>query len=61
MLFVQGSCDEQQGRGNKLECAHSCDFRRQPGTIQGEWRWKRQWRKNIQPSVQPIHCLGVTL
>lgn len=38
MSFVQGSCDEQQGRGKKLERAHSGDFGCQPGTIQGEGR-----------------------
>lgn len=38
MPFVQGSCDKQQRHGKKLERAHSGDFRRQPGTIQGECR-----------------------
>lgn len=35
MPFAQGSCDALREDGQKLECAHSSDFRRQPRTVQG--------------------------
>lgn len=37
MSYAQGSCDALREDGQKLECAHSGDFRRQPRTVEGRW------------------------